>query len=471
MPIVSVDGKEVEFKPGEKIIDVAARANNYIPRYCYHEGLSIVAQCRMCLVEVEGQKKLLTSCSTPCADGMKISTKSERVKKAVSGVQEFLLANHPLDCPICDQAGECSLQENSYAHGEEDTRYSFFRRTYIDVDMGPSIKKNMNRCIHCTRCIRYCDEVGQIHEMIAEERGNSLEIITIDNKPLQTAYAGGLADVCPVGSLTTKDFRFKKRVWYLKDSPGVCDGCSKGCNITTSHEDGIIYRLQPRENQEINKWWMCDEGRYGFQHVHSPSRISTPAEVNADSLSALSWSDAFALAQKTIAASKKIAVLVCADATLEDAKLLQSSLSSAAFYSYSPSVNKSGEDEALDHLLRRKDKSPNMKGLEELGFKAFSEFKPKDYDSVILVSAGKVRPPYGIATLAKNTIAIGVFLKEELAGIKLVLPSLSTFEKSGTFVNHDGVEQSFSAAIPPLGQSRPLNKIMSALSGSSRKGA
>jgi NADH-quinone oxidoreductase subunit G len=212
MPKVNIDGIEVEFLPGEKIIQVAKKVQNHIPHYCYHDGLAIVAQCRMCLVEVEGQKKLVTACSTPCADGMKVRTNSERVKTSVAGVQEFLLANHPLDCPICDQAGECSLQDYSFKHGEADTKYDFFRRTFIDVDMGPSIKKNMNRCIHCTRCIRYCDEVGKVHEMVALQRGNSTEIVTLDGKPLQTAYAGGLADVCPVGSLTTKDFRFKKRV-------------------------------------------------------------------------------------------------------------------------------------------------------------------------------------------------------------------------------------------------------------------
>src|SRR3989344_989454 len=154
----TVNGKQIEFAPGEVIIKAAKRAGMEIPHYCYHEGLSIVAQCRMCLVEVEGQRKLLTACSPPCGEGMKINTQSPAVKTAVAGVQEFLLANHPLDCPICDQAGECSLQKYSLKHGAPDSRYDFFRRTYIDVDMGPVIKKNMNRCIHCTRCIRYCDE-------------------------------------------------------------------------------------------------------------------------------------------------------------------------------------------------------------------------------------------------------------------------------------------------------------------------
>ncbi len=463
MPNIIVDGVQVEFKAGEKIIDVAARAKNHIPRYCYHEGLSIVAQCRMCLVEVEGQRKLVTACSTPCADGMKVSTTSEKVKKSVAGVQEFLLANHPLDCPICDQAGECSLQEYSYKHGNEDTRYDFFRRTYIDVDMGPSIKKNMNRCIHCTRCIRYCDEVGQIHEMIAEQRGNNTEIITIDNKPLQTAYAGGLADVCPVGSLTTKDFRFKKRVWYLKSAEGVCDGCSQGCNITSAQDGNILYRLEPRVNMEVNKWWMCDEGRYGFHHVHSPSRVFGPTDLRDGTPKGMLWGEAMAPVREILKSAKTVAFFVCADASLEEAAALKKAFPSAEFFAYSATVAKSSEDEAIDHLLRRKDKSPNLKGLEEAGFKSASAFDPKKYDLCVFVSAGKVRPPYGLAKQAKKSIGLGVFLKEELLGYSFILPGPSTYEKSGTFVNYKGMKQSFHAAIPPVGMARPLDMLLGAL--------
>jgi NADH-quinone oxidoreductase subunit G len=469
MPTVIIDGVSIEFKPGDKIIQAAEKVKNHIPRYCYHDGLSIVAQCRMCLVEVEGQKKLVTACSTPCADGMKVSTTSERVKKMVSGVQEFLLANHPLDCPICDQAGECSLQEYSHKHGAEDTRNDFFRRTYIDVDMGPSIKKNMNRCIHCTRCIRYCDEVGGIHEMIAEQRGNNTAIITIDDKPLQTAYAGGLADVCPVGSLTTKDFRFKKRVWYLKAAEGICDGCSTGCNITSSHEAGLMYRLEPRVNMEVNKWWMCDEGRYGFHHVHSPSRIMGPTSLKDGSPKSLMWGEIIPQVKESLQGANSIGVFVCADATLEEVQILQKNFNTAEFFSYSPSVDKTSDDEALDHLVRRKDKSPNLKGLEEAGLKPFSKFDPKKYDLCLFVSGGKVRVPYGLAKMAKKSIGMGVFLKEEIAGFQFILPGPSTYEKAGTFMNFSGTKQSFKAAIAPIGMSRPLDSVIGAILETSRK--
>jgi NADH-quinone oxidoreductase subunit G len=469
MPKLTVDGVEIEFQPGEKIIQAAERAGNHIPRYCYHDALTVVAQCRMCLVEVEGQRKLVTACSTPAADGMKVSTKSEKVKKSVKGVQEFLLANHPLDCPICDQAGECSLQDYSFKHGQEDSRFDFFRRTYIDVDMGPSIKKNMNRCIHCTRCIRYCDEVGQMHEMIAQNRGNSTEIITIDNKPLQTPYAGGLADICPVGSLTTKDFRFKKRVWYLKQSEGICDGCSQGCNITHSRSDNYMYRLEPRQNMEVNKWWMCDEGRYGFHHVHSPSRVLGPTDLRSGSPLGVLWNEALPHVRELVHGAKTVAFFVCADATQEEAAHLQKSFPKAEFFAYSPSVASSSDDKPLDHLLRRKDKSPNLKGLEALGFKAYAAFDPKAFDLVIFVSGGKVRPPYGLAKLAKKAVGIGVFLKEELLGYQYILPGASTYEKAGTFVNFKGMKQTFKPSIPPVGMARSLESVIGALIEAPRK--
>ncbi len=469
MPKVIIDGKEIEFAPGESIIKVAERAQNHIPRYCYHEGLSVVAQCRMCLVEVEGARKLVTACSTPCTDGMKVNTKSEKVKTAVAGVQEFLLANHPLDCPICDQAGECSLQEYSYKHGNDDSRFDFFRRTFIDVDMGPSIKKNMNRCIHCTRCIRYCDEVGKIHEMAMVDRGNNTEIVTIDNNPLQTAYAGGLADVCPVGSLTTKDFRFKKRVWFLRTSPGVCDGCSQGCNITVSQENGVIYRTEARENQQINKWWICDEGRYGFHHTHSPSRITAPAEVSGGEARSIAWKEAVEKVQGLLKSAKSVGALICADATNEEVAAMKKYLPQAKLFSFSPTCDASSQDKAIDHLLRRSDKSPNLKGMEEAGLAPFSRFQPKDFDLVLVVSAGKVRAPWGIAGLAKTAVAMGVFMKEDLSGFRMVLPGLATLEKAGSFVNHQGVKQTFPAAVMPAGMSRPIESVLQSLAAEPRK--
>lgn len=462
MGTITFNGKEIPFDDGDNIIEAAKKAGTEIPHYCYHPGLTVVAQCRMCLVEIEGARKLATACSTPCSDGMVVSSESPTVKEAVAGVQEFLLLNHPLDCPICDQAGECSLQEYSLEHGASDCRTDLNRRTYIDVDMGPSIKKNMNRCIHCTRCIRYCDEIGDIYEMVSLQRGNNTEIVTIDDKPLMTAYAGGLADVCPVGSLTTKDFRFSKRVWYLRESDSICDGCSKGCNTVVSHEKNLVYRFEPRENQEINKWWMCDEGRYGFHFMQSPSRIHGPAVKGADSMTSTQWSEAGAKFKELLSSAKTIAVVASADITNEEADILKTNLGSKAeLFSYSPTVDSSSEDEATDHLLRRKDKSPNLRGLEDKGYAAFSKFDPTKFDLVVYASGGKVRPPYGIAELSKSAVGIGVFLKEEVAGYDLILPGPSWLEKEGSYTNYEGKSQCFGQAIRPLGLAKPMALVFS----------
>lgn len=466
---IILDNVEVEFEEGDNVIDAAKRVGVEVPHYCYHKGLSVVAQCRMCLVKVEGARKLATGCSTPCKDGMKVFLKDPEVKEAVAGVQEFLLANHPLDCPICDQAGECSLQNYSLKHGAADSRYDFHRRTFMDVDMGPIIKKNMNRCIHCTRCIRYCDEVGLVHEMIEMQRGNSTEIVTIDDKPLQTPYAGGLADVCPVGSLTTLDFRFKKRVWYLRTSESICDGCSKGCNIIASHEHGITYRLEPKENQKVNKYWMCDEGRLGYHHTYSPSRLLGPSKKANGSRQSIHWPEASSMFKDLVAKANKIAFFVGADATVEEASYIKDVFPAASYYAYSPSVSSSSEDQPLDHLLRRKDKSPNLKGLEETGFQKANSYNPKSYDLTIFVSAGKVRIPYGLANVAQASVGIGVFTKEESAGYDLILPGLSTLEKTGSFVNHDGIKQHFKAAVPVIGQGRSLSEVLGDLSEAGRK--
>src|SRR3954471_17254903 len=202
MPKCIIDGREVEFTPGQNLIEVAKKAGIEIPYFCYHPGLSVVAQCRMCAVEIEKMPKLQTACSTAAMDGMVVKTQSERAKKNQAGVMEFLLINHPLDCPICDKSGECDLQEHSFDFGDLYSRYTEEKRTYLDLDMGPVIKKNMNRCIHCTRCIRFGAEIAGMREMVALQRGNWTEITTIDGRPLEPDYAGNYSDICPTGSLT-----------------------------------------------------------------------------------------------------------------------------------------------------------------------------------------------------------------------------------------------------------------------------
>ncbi len=459
MPKCIIDGKEYEFKPGENVIQIADRNRVEIPRFCYHPGLTVVAQCRMCVVEVEKMPKLQTSCSLPATDGMVVHIKSEKVKKMQASVMEFLLINHPLDCPICDKSGECDLQDYSFKYGHSDTKYEEYRRTYIDLDMGSVIKKNMNRCIHCTRCIRFCDEISGYREMVALRRGNFTEITTVDGGPLQTKYAGNLADVCPTGSLTLKEFRFKKRIWYLKKTQSVCEGCAQGCNIEVHHENDVVYRLMPRYNPEINKWWLCDEGRFNFSYIHSPLRIIEPiiAESTTDWMAAIQKAKSFLVG--------KVLVLAGTDLTLEEMSAIQRFSKDhfkdfSMFYFGTPKILTANDDKPEDKLLRRLSKTSNLHGAETLGLKPWEN--KGTYDCAFILHGGRAVLPSDLKKHVKDSlVGLGVFQKEEIANLDVVLPSCSYAEKSGTVVNWQGKEQKFLKAIEPRGDSKNILDVFS----------
>lgn len=463
MPKCTIDGKVVEFQPGENLVEVAKRAGVEIPVFCYHKGLTVVAQCRMCAVEIEKMPKLQTACSTPAAEGMVVKTTSDRTQKNQKAVMEFLLNNHPLDCPICDKSGECDLQDHSFNYGDPYTRYTEERRTYLDLDMGPVIKKNMNRCIHCTRCIRFADEIANIREMVAVQRGNNTEITTVDGKPLETEYAGNYADVCPTGSLTVKDFRFKKRVWYLKKTKTICEGCSRGCNIELHHENGVVYRTLPRENMEVNKFWICDEGRFNYHYVNSETRVSKPAIKNASTFTEVSWTQAVDQARK-IAQGENSVILLGADHTLEEAKSViqfkDSFMPKAQVLHFGTSgISKSSDDKDEDKILRRLSKTSNLHGMEKLGIQGFTSL-PTGTQNVVVFRGGRAQlPDLGSA----KVVGIGVFERTDLEGYQVILPSLSFAEKSGTIVNAQGMEQRLQAAIKSVGLSKPVSEILMVL--------
>ncbi|CAM6054716.1 unnamed protein product [Sphagnum tenellum] len=325
---------------------------------------------------------------------MVVKTKSPRVLQAQNATMEFLLVNHPLDCPICDKSGECDLQDNSYNHGSPYSRYTEERRAYLDLDMGPVIKKNMNRCIHCTRCIRFGEEIAGIREMVAVKRGNDTEIVTIDGKQLQTEYAGNYADICPTGSLTLKEFRFKKRVWMLRKTPTICEGCSRGCNMEIHQEGNKIYRCLPRENLQINKYWLCDEGRFNYTYVNSEDRIVVPqtnsftSEKGGSGWLDTSWEAALEHSKRLIE-GKKLAVLVGTDLTQEEAALLLQFLpkhlpNSEIFHFGTPGITSTGQDGHADPILKMKSKTGNLNGLEKLGIQGYSKL-PSGTQAVLVI--------------------------------------------------------------------------------------
>ena len=461
MPKCMIDGREVEFTPGQNLIEVAKKAGINIPYFCYHPGLTVVAQCRMCTVEVEKMGKLQTACSTAATEGMVVKTKSERALQNQKSVMEFLLINHPLDCPICDKSGECDLQDFSYGYGDANSRYTEERRTYVDLDMGPVIKKNMNRCIHCTRCIRFGDEVAGIHEMVAVKRGNNTEITTIDGRPLETDYAGNYSDVCPTGSLTLKDFRFKKRAWYLKKTATICEGCSRGCNMEIQQEANRIYRCVPRENLEINQYWLCDEGRFNYHYTHDANRVTDPAVAGGGGLSISEWGAAMDAAKASLSGAKRLTVLVGSDLTQEEATLIktfvpQQYAGAQLFHFGTRGIQGTAADAAADKLLKRKSKTSNLNGLEKLGFAPFDAL-PAATDAVLVFCGGRAELP---ELKGVKAVGVGVFMKGQVERFSAVLPGANFAEKDGTIINFQGKEQRLKRAIQPPGQSKPLPEIL-----------
>ena len=480
MPKCTIDGKEVEFTPGRNLIEVAKDAGVEIPFFCYHPAMTVVAQCRMCYIEVGNPlpadkgggvswiPKLQTACSTPIADGMHIRTNSEKVKAGQNATMEFLLVNHPLDCPICDKSGECDLQDNSYKYGSDDMRTTEERRTYVDLDMGPVIKKNMNRCIHCTRCIRFGDEIAGIHEMVAVQRGNNTEITTIDGKPLATPYAGNYADICPTGSLTLKDFRFHKRAWMLKKTASVCEGCSKGCNLELHQDNNYIERCLPRENQAINKFWLCDEGRFNFrnyQAVEGPEmRVVRPRVGGGD----VDWDQAMNVA-KSVLNKKQVLVLAGSDLTQEELLVLKEwtakDFGGTAIQYLSTELPggahmAASQDQPEDKILRRTGKTANAFGAEKAGLKAFDGKIPSSTQAVLLVRGGRAQIASALKVAAGiPVVGLGVFQAHEAASMACVLPGANFAEKDGTIFNFEGVEQKFKRAILPPRGCKSLSEI------------
>jgi len=314
---VTIDGIEVEVQDGINIIEAAKVADVHVPHFCYHPSLTVVGQCRMCLVEVEGMPKLQAGCSTTVKDGMKIHVWNEKVEKARRGQMEFLLINHPLDCPICDKAGECPLQDYSFNYGSVESRYGEFKRTYPGMDrtaIGPHVVQNMNRCIHCTRCIRFCQEITQTNELAFFKRGAATEVGVFPGTPIDNWMSACVTDLCPTGALTTREFRFESRVWNLESVDSVCNGCDVGCNIFIGHRNGQIFRYRPRVNPDVNDHWLCDYGRFSYER-YDTDRVVVPKVRNADDYFGIStWGEALDAIEKAIRSAGRIAAIASANA-------------------------------------------------------------------------------------------------------------------------------------------------------------
>ncbi|HHH35636.1 MAG TPA: NADH dehydrogenase (quinone) subunit G, partial [Gammaproteobacteria bacterium] len=326
---IEIDGRPLKARRGQMVIEVADAAGIDIPRFCYHKKLSIAANCRMCLVEVEKVPKPLPACATPVTEGMKVYTRSPRAIEAQRGTMEFLLINHPLDCPICDQGGECDLQEISIGYGRDHSEYGETKRVVPDKDIGPLIATEMTRCIHCTRCVRFGDEIAGVRELGATGRGENTRIGTYIEKAVSSELSGNVIDLCPVGALTSKPFRFTARAWEMEDRDSIAAHDCIGSNLRVKVRRGEVMRVDPRENEEVNECWLSDRDRFSYQGVNSSERLAQPMIRRDGQWETVDWSTALEFTARGLRevvareGGDALGALVSPNATLEEMYLLQ----------------------------------------------------------------------------------------------------------------------------------------------------
>ncbi|OGL39519.1 MAG: hypothetical protein A2042_07265 [Candidatus Schekmanbacteria bacterium GWA2_38_11] len=492
MPKLTINGQEVEVEQGKTILQAAEKLGIFIPHFCYHKDLSLAGNCRMCQVEVEKSPKLVISCATVAAEGMVVYTNSEKVKKTTGGVMEFLLLNHPIDCPICDQAGECFLQDYYMTYALHNSRIDLndkVRKRKV-IDLGNQIILDTERCVLCSRCIRFCEEVSKTRELQFIQRSNRVEITTYFDKPIDNPYSGNLFEICPVGALTSKDFRFKCRVWFLQRTKSICPACSTACNIFLCHShkmmggytadglrESIVYRFFSRNNPEVNKSWLCDEGRMSYKLINSPDRLKKALRKTrgGTELSEIGQNEALGMLHEKLKSIKEkygpesIVGIASPQRTNEDIFL---------FKKYFKEVIKSsnlfmgetlGEKSATrreDEILRRVDKNPNTMGALEIGIPAVI-----DSERILnIIKDGKVKALYLMnpktvteksgeekfrEALAKVEFVVthATHKNDGLNAFDLVLPVSVFAEKDGTFTNYAKRVQRINKAFNAPGDS------------------
>ncbi len=438
MPKLTIDGQEVEAEKGDNLIKAARKIGRELPHFCYHEQLSIAANCRICLVEIEKQPKLQPACQQMATDGMVVHTNSKKAVEARAAVMEFLLLNHPLDCPICDKAGECKLQDYYMDEDGQNSRQleAKTQKPRLEV-LGPLVNYNAERCIMCTRCVRFMDEIPKNTQLCVEGRGDRNVIAIFPGKPLDDPYSLNVVELCPVGALGNIDFRFHSRVWQLDKANSVCGGCSKGCNTEVHHKRGVLYRMVPRQNDAVNSTWMCDEGRLSY-HKNNDNRalevLMKGEPVLADA--ALNAAKAFwDLIKKDQSASIYVSPMLTNEEAFAWLSAVKADAPKAKLFW---SGNKDGTG---DKLLRRADKNANRKGVsiiaEALGL-SIAPFVAKPPSEPVLLLGGDV-PSEMI--LPAVSMVISAHLTKEFLAAHVALPLATHFEQSGSFVNEDGRAQ------------------------------
>ena len=468
MPTINIDGRDLEFEAGQSIIEVATGNGIDVPFYCWHPRLSVAANCRMCLVEVENAPKLLPACEVKARDGMVVKTGSEKVIEARGAVQEFLLINHPIDCPICDQAGECKLQDYYMKHDLSGTRFDEVKVVKDKaVELGPLVMLDEERCINCTRCVRFMEEVSQNPQLGQFERGDRAVIGTFPGEPLDDPYSLNTVEICPVGALTSRDFRFKVRSWFLKSTETVCAGCARGCNIQLDHYRNEAQRYRGRDNPFVNQGWLCDAGRLSYKHIHDPETMITVPHAkgaNGEQMP-VDWAHAERMLSELLSpfvgdTDGSLGLALSAQLTTEGV---------TAFIELAEQVLQvdtyailGRPDWLADQLLRVADQNPNRAGAELVleGYSIFDDgaeglkkaLIKGDVKTLLMVGSDYPNPDEAwINALSQaRVVCFSANWDATSKNADLVLPMASFAEQDGTFVNTAGRMQRVQRALKPI---------------------
>ncbi len=469
---LTIDGKTYEADAKRTVIEAARDNGIEIPHFCWHPKLSVSGNCRICLVEVEKMPKLAIACATQVMEGMVVHTASPKVINAREAVMEFLLINHPLDCPICDEAGECKLQDYAYAYS---VGYSRFDEDKVHkpkrVELGPQVLLDMERCIMCSRCVRFCEEIAKKPQLTFTERGTHVELTTFPGEKLDNPYSMNTIDICPVGALTSIDFRFKARVWEMSSTETTCPGCARGCNMYSWVRNNEILRQTPRYNPEVNDFWMCDRGRLEtFRHVNVPNRIKSPMVKKEGGLVEAGWDEAIAKAASELKTFKKseIAVIGSAYDTNEDSYLLQK-FAVEVLGTRNLDFKRHVIEGDQDDILIRADKTPNSLGAETVGlrprdgganFDGIIKGIKEGYIKALIVVDDNIAAHPAIAEVLSRLEFLIVnfsFENETTRMADLLFPSSTFAEKNGTFTNFQGRVQRIRPSVATLDQDRALD--------------
>lgn len=479
---LTIDGRKVTVEKGTTILQAAEAMGNRVPHYCYHPGLTAPAQCRLCLVEIEGAPKLQPSCVTTAQDDQVVHTQSDQALRQRRGVLEFYLANHPLDCPICDQSGECKLQDYVHAEGRKHGRSREPKRVFGRDDFGGDVLFYGDRCVMCTRCVRFMNEMEQDPLLTVVERGNRSVIDTFFDEGLENAsYAGNVVDICPVGALVSKDFLHKARAWDLDHTPSICPNCSQGCNIDLHTRDNRVQRLKPRANLDVNQYWMCDYGRHRYDWMNRGDRVEAPLVRVGESSDeprtrAAGWREALEPIALRLDSARShevraVASPFASNEELAALKALVDELGGGRIVFRSARAEDEVPLPGFPKLTRRRDLAPNRQGAEVMGMERVGDDDARggledlaDFDGILIVAGDELEDQdASFGSRAALYLYLGAHPSDAAETAHAVLPIATHAEQEGTFTNFEGRVQRFWPGIHSPGAARPGWLVLSAL--------